>query len=148
MSSKILSQWALRLCTEYEGFHLDSRNRLTHAVGIPLIAVGMLALLGTFAPWVAVAFAASYWMLDWRIAIPFTLLVTGLFWLSQSIPVPLGSLCVILGWALQAHGHWAYEKNRPAFLSHLKHLWIGPFCLFARWIGVGRGGSGGGALGA
>lgn len=34
-----------QLCGEYGSYHQDSRNRLCHAIGIPLIALGILELL-------------------------------------------------------------------------------------------------------
>ena len=36
------------------------------------------------------------------------------------------------GWILQFVGHYAFEKNSPAFFRNLVHLLIGPLWVFAR----------------
>jgi uncharacterized membrane protein YGL010W len=44
----------------------------------------------------------------------------------------------IVGWIFQGIGHAVYEKKQPSFLSNVRHLLIGPFWLFAKWIGYAR----------
>jgi uncharacterized membrane protein YGL010W len=135
MSSKsVLTEFAAQQMEEYARFHTQRWNQISHAIGVPLIALGVLGLLGPWSVWVAILFAGSYWILDWRIAIPFTLAVAGFYRLGLLISFELAVFLFVLGWIFQWMGHRYGEKNRPAFLTHLKHLWIGPFWLFYSWI--------------
>jgi len=134
----------------YTSFHRDGRNRLTHFFGIPAIILAVLVALatvplGSVGGWPA-TLADPVALLIWRLWIALDLglglamavvVIPGLIiahavagggsdWVTWTVA---GALFVG-GWALQLVGH-AYEGKRPAFLSNLFQLLIGPMFLMA-----------------
>jgi uncharacterized membrane protein YGL010W len=140
----------------YESFHHTRGNRWCHLIGIPLIVVALLGLLSGWQPWPQSIPSTSglarldggtlllvlgliwYFYLDWRIATPFGLVATGLYFLGRAMPVPLLWSFFVLGWILQFVGHYAFEKKSPAFLTNIRHLLVGPIWIFAKLIGYTR----------
>lgn len=140
--------------TEYASYHRTTGNQVTHYLGIPLIVIAILGLLshwgvhplidalgaeklirldGGIVLWVlAMAF---YAYLDWRLMVPFSLFVLGLYFVGRALPVPTLWSSFVVGWIFQGVGHYVYEKKAPAFAKNLKHLFIGPFWIFAKTIG-------------
>ncbi|MGK9235289.1 DUF962 domain-containing protein [Inquilinus limosus] len=134
----------------YTSFHRDGRNRLTHFFGIPAIILAVLIALatvplGALAGW-PVTPAELVALLVWLLWIALDLglglamavvVIPGLIVAhavvdggsARAIWIVAGTLFVG-GWALQLVGH-AYEGRRPAFLSNLFQLLIGPMFLMA-----------------
>ncbi|KGM34283.1 Mpo1 family 2-hydroxy fatty acid dioxygenase [Inquilinus limosus] len=134
----------------YTSFHRDGRNRLTHFFGIPAIILAVLVALatvplGSIGGWPATLadlVALLVWLLwialDLGLGLAMAVVVIpglivahavvadGSGWVTW---VVAGALFVG-GWALQLVGH-AYEGKRPAFLSNLFQLLIGPMFLMA-----------------
>lgn len=126
-----------RLWADYEQHHRSAGNKWCHAVGIPLIVVGVLGLLSVpvfrvagrpveVSLLVIVAAGGVYLWLDPKLGgamvVVSLLLYVGarhLWW-----PVALGLF--VLGWVFQFIGHGHYEKRSPAFFSNLAHLLVGP----------------------
>jgi len=78
--------------------------------------------------------AIWYSRLDWRLGLPFAVILYGCYFLARSLPVSgLVSLFVV-GWIFQGIGHWAFEKKSPAFFKNFEHLLIGPLWIFAKCI--------------
>jgi len=135
----------------YTSFHRDGRNRLTHFFGIPAIILAVLAALATvplgrIGGWPATLadlVALLVWLL-WialdlglGLAMAVVVVIPGLIvahavagggpgWVTWTVAAAL----FVGGWALQLVGH-AYEGKRPAFLSNLFQLLIGPMFLMA-----------------
>ncbi|MDR6292545.1 MULTISPECIES: Mpo1 family 2-hydroxy fatty acid dioxygenase [Inquilinus] len=134
----------------YTSFHRDGRNRLTHFFGIPAIILAVLVALatvplGAVAGW-PVTLADLVGLLIWLLWIALdlglglamaVLVIPGLIiahlvvdggaaWVTWTVAAVL----FVGGWALQLVGH-AYEGKRPAFLSNLFQLLIGPMFLMA-----------------
>jgi uncharacterized membrane protein YGL010W len=134
----------------YTSFHRDGRNRLTHFFGIPAIILAVLVALATV-PLGAIG--------GWPVtATELVAVLVWLLWISLDLGLGLAMAVVIVpgvivahlvvdggsspvtwivaaalfvgGWALQLIGH-AYEGKRPAFLSNLFQLLIGPMFLVA-----------------
>jgi uncharacterized membrane protein YGL010W len=140
-----------RYFADYAGYHMTPGNKACHYVGIPLIAITLLGLLGGLPIaggltgseylrldggtvfWVA----ASLWYLtlDWRLAVPFSLVTLGMYFVGRAMPVPMLWGLFVLGWVFQGIGHAVYEKKSPAFLKNIEHILIGPLWVFARISG-------------
>lgn len=138
----------------YAAYHRDRRNIATHFVGIPLIVLGVDALLGRPAVHLAglpgaldvglspallgsVAAAMFYLALDRRYGLVMAVLLAlslraGAFVANQSVAVWLASASALFfgGWALQFVGH-AFEGKKPAFVDDLIGLLVGPLFVVA-----------------
>lgn len=134
----------------YTSFHRDGRNRLTHFFGIPAIILAVLIALatvplGTIGGWPATladVVALLVWLLwialDLGLGLAMAVVVIPGLIVAHAV-VDGGSPSIIWivagtlfvgGWVLQLVGH-AYEGRRPAFLSNLFQLLIGPMFLMA-----------------
>lgn len=152
MSKTLLSPKLARYFKDYSSYHKTPGNKLTHYFGITFIVVSLLGLLGN---WVVgpdgltgiqyfradggtiLMAVALFWyvLLDWKIALPFALVMSGMYFLGRSLPTQVNWIVFITGWVLQGVGHWVYEKNSPAFFKNLTHLLVGPLWIFARIVG-------------
>jgi uncharacterized membrane protein YGL010W len=142
---------------DYAQYHQTGGNQLTHIFGIPLIVIAVLGWLSSvwivspeawhaagiplaFIRWdlaVATIIAVTFWYstLDWRLGLPFGLVLYGMYWIGRTLP---NSVCwgfFIGGWILQGIGHAVYEKKSPAFMKNIEHLLIGPIWIFAKLTG-------------
>ena len=139
---------------DYASYHRTPCNQATHMVGIPLI---VLSILGLLSHWVIgdgmtgseyvrldggmMLWAASmlwYLYLNWKLALPFSLVTLGLYFVGRTFTVPILWGLFIAGWAIQYVGHYVYEKKSPAFYKNGEHLLIGPFWVFAKMVGFKR----------
>ena len=129
--------------SKYALYHRDSRNILTHLVGIPLIVLAVLTLLSrpavelgglTITPALIVLILSCiyYIRLNIRYGLVMTiLLLAGLQLsmlfasLSTAAWLGLGIGLFIVGWIIQFVGH-AYEGKKPAFVDDIIGLVIGP----------------------
>ena len=134
--------------TQYAAYHRDRRNIATHFVGIPMIVLGVAALLARpmlvvgglpLAPIVPVTIGALafYFVLDLR----YGLVMTALFGLSTWVGLRIGMeptgmwLALALGlfavgWVIQFAGH-AFEGRKPAFVDDMVGLLVGPLFIVA-----------------
>ncbi|HEY8296948.1 MAG TPA: Mpo1-like protein [Candidatus Baltobacteraceae bacterium] len=132
------------LFSEYAGYHRDSRNRACHAVGIPLIVLGILGLLSLvrlgpidLAIVAAAGVLLYYLALDARGALISTVVFGALYAIALYLPLRW-ELCLtafIAGWAFQLVGH-RFEGNKPKFLTNLTYLLIGPLFFFEEAFGA------------
>ena len=132
------------LYSEYERFHQDVRNRRCHAVGIPLIVLGLLGLLALvrvgpvdLAVVAAVVVLLYYASLDQRGAVISLVAFAVLYVIARRLPWELLVGAFILGWAFQLAGH-RYEGNKPKFLENVLDLLIGPLYFFQEALGLLR----------
>lgn len=143
---------ATELMVQYAAYHRDRRNIATHYVGVPLIVLGVGALLArpAFAiggldltPGGLLFLAAAAWYLtrgDLVLGLA-TTAVVGLLvavghqlaalgtaaWLASAIGV------FALGWVIQFIGHY-YEGRKPAFVDDLLGLLVGPMFVVGEWL--------------
>lgn len=128
----------------YSAYHRDARNRATHFIGIPAIALSLLVMLA----WLplgpvdgALLFLAGiallYLWLDWAVAIPtviFYALVYALAeWIAGLDRVVAWSTVAALfvgGWVFQLAGH-VFEGRRPALVDNLFQALVAPMFLTA-----------------
>jgi uncharacterized membrane protein YGL010W len=124
------------LFTEYASYHTDRRNRACHAVGIPLIVLGVLGLFSLIklgpidlAIPVAVLVLIYYATLTVRGALISLIAFAILYVIAIRLPWQADVAAFVLGWIFQLVGH-RYEGNKPKFLENLTYLLIGPLYFF------------------
>lgn len=124
------------LYAEYGRYHTDRRNRVCHAIGIPLIVLGVFGLLASvhigpidLAIPVAVAVLAYYATVSGRGALLSLVLFAICYLIARSLPWQFGLAAFVLGWGFQLVGH-RLEGNKPKFLENLTYLAIGPLYFF------------------
>lgn len=139
-----------RYFTDYSSFHETRGNRICHYFGVTSILATSLGLLshvvitgGTLPAFsyridggsIAIIVALFwYFILDWRLALPFAFTLSGLYFLGRALPFPWLWTFFILGWVIQFVGHYVFEKKSPAFYKNGKHILIGPLWIFAKTV--------------
>ena len=125
------------LLDEYATYHRDPRNRMMHEIGIPLIVLGIAALMRLahagpidLALVAILAVCIYYARLVGTLAVPAILGLIAIYVLAGFVAWPWAIVAFLVGWIFQFVGH-AYEGKKPAFLTNLLHLLVGPL-----WIGV------------
>jgi uncharacterized membrane protein YGL010W len=134
---------------DYEAYHKNPWNKLTHVFGIPiiifsiLIPMGWLRIpLGPITLTGALIFAAVvlvyYYLLDAPLAAGMTAFLVPVLcaadvfsqrpWVTGAA-VFVGAF--VGGWILQFIGHAVFEKRRPAFTDNAFQLVIGPIYILA-----------------
>jgi uncharacterized membrane protein YGL010W len=133
----------------YGAYHADSRNKITHFLGVPLVTFSLFLALGwlrlehspncpyTGATLFYLVVILYYLRLDWKIALaqaPFTLT---LLWLADAVarwPYAEGLLVFLAtfvgGWVIQLIGH-AFEGKRPALADNFMQIFNAPLFLTA-----------------
>ncbi|MGE4012988.1 MAG: DUF962 domain-containing protein [Alphaproteobacteria bacterium] len=133
----------------YASYHRDARNKATHFVGVPAIAVALLlpmALVPFFATGfyvvsLATLFAGAvmiYWIvLDRPIGIASAILFLPALWFAHwlagqgAAPVWIAfGILFVGGWIIQLVGH-AFEGRKPALVDNIIQIFIAPVFLMA-----------------
>lgn len=142
----------------YARYHRDSRNCVTHYLGIPMLFLAVILPLqalpvhvGVFEFPLAIVLtlpAIVVWIvLDVGVGAALLLLMCPLFAFAELIvaagsPMLMWSGAVtlfIIGWSLQFLGHAVFERRRPAFMDDLSQTLIGPMFVVAKmlvWLGL------------
>ena len=158
----------IELLAGYARYHQDRRNKVLHAIGIPLLMTSYLYGLSTplfriemeFAGFplslgvLLFALCATYWTVLARgLGLLLVILFSPLLWLCPTwtdaiathdnfwgLPANLIAFCVLNGaaWGFQLAGHY-FEKKKPAFLNNVKQGMMGPLFLVFE-LGVLLGG--------
>lgn len=133
---------------QYAAYHRESRNVVTHMVGIPLIVVAVATLLSrpalgigslVLSPAVLAGLIAAifYLRLDARFGIAMALLLALSIWAGQVLAAQSTALWLTsglgmftVGWVIQFVGHY-FEGRKPAFMDDLMGLAIGPLFVVA-----------------
>lgn len=134
--------------SQYAAYHRDSRNIVSHFVGIPLIVIAVTVLLsrpgwmlgGLWLSPAAIVAAASvvfYLRLDRPFGLLMGVLLGVCLWagavLAQQptmVWLSAGVGLFVLGWVIQFIGHY-YEGRKPAFVDDVMGLVIGPLFVVA-----------------
>jgi uncharacterized membrane protein YGL010W len=120
----------------YGPYHRDARNKLTHAVGVPMLIVSILIVLPS---WMGVAVvgaaAVYYWLFDWLLGAVLSAVFVGLFAISEAFNNSLGWAAILfaVGWAFQLLGHF-YEGRKPALTDNLWQILNAPVYLGAELL--------------
>lgn len=136
--------------SHYAAYHRDSRNIVTHFVGIPMIVLAVTMLLSrpyvdvtgiALSPALLLALVSSayYLRLDLRFGLVMGALLAvsvyisavvatqpTMFWLVSGIGL------FVIGWVFQFIGHF-YEGKKPAFVDDVMGLIIGPLFVVAEF---------------
>jgi uncharacterized membrane protein YGL010W len=133
---------------QYAAYHRDSRNILTHFVGVPPIVFAVVILLSrpaytwggvpaSPAVWLALAAAAFYIRLDLKLGAVLSLFLVVCVYgaasvaaLSTTAWLGWGIGIFAVGWAVQFLGHY-FEGRKPAFVDDVMGLLIGPLFVTA-----------------
>ncbi|MGH8630936.1 MAG: DUF962 domain-containing protein [Burkholderiales bacterium] len=130
---------------DYAEHHRSEGNQWCHALGIPLIAAGLLGLaaveLTRVAGWpveasvvLIVALAPVYMWMDARLGAALTVAYVLLYLGARMLGWPANLGLFVGGWALQFVGHGVYEKRSPAFFRNLVHLLVGPLWVMNHFL--------------
>lgn len=133
----------------YTSYHRDSRNKATHFIGVPAIAVSLLLPLalvrfgdvGWYSLSLATVLAGAVWILWIAMDRPFGLLTSLLFlpavlfanWLAQQGAAAVWITFAVLfvgGWIVQLIGH-AFEGRKPALADNILQVFVAPMFLVA-----------------
>ena len=132
---------------DYAEHHRSQGNQWCHAVGIPLIAAGLLGLAAVEVTRVGgwpvelsavliLALAPVYMRLDARLGAALTVAYVLLYLGARMLAWQVNLGLFVLGWALQFVGHGVYEKRSPAFFRNLVHLLVGPLWVMNHFLGL------------
>jgi uncharacterized membrane protein YGL010W len=126
------------LFEDYGAYHRDRRNLICHEIGIPLIVLGIIALLrlvalpgsafnlASLAIVVVMVYYAAAFGREARAATYIAIAgLAVLYMIAAFVPWPYAIGAFVAGWIFQFVGH-AYEGKSPAFLTNLLHLLVGP----------------------
>ena len=134
--------------SQYASYHRDSRNIVTHFIGIPMIVLAVAVLLsrpgwelGGFwcspALLVALASAVFYFRLDLMLGAVMAVLLALCIWAGAALAqqttltwLSAGVGLFVIGWVIQFVGHY-FEGRKPAFVDDLSGLIIGPLFVVA-----------------
>jgi uncharacterized membrane protein YGL010W len=129
-----------RLLAEYGDYHRDRRNLICHEIGIPLIVLGIVALVRQVHVWVpflsttlagalllvlTLYYAAAFLRENTAAVVVATVGLALIYVVSAYATWPYAVGAFVVGWVFQFAGH-AYEGKSPAFLTNLLHLLVGP----------------------
>lgn len=142
------------LFADYARAHSTRGNRVCHLIGIPLIlfsAVLALSAVPVSGFWRASEPAAAAFVLLCLTLDPLAGLAVALFlsfsdYVARKIFAGSGSgsgtalvMAAVLfsaGWVFQLVGHSVFERNRPAFLRNLTHLFVGPLWIARKILSI------------
>lgn len=134
--------------SQYAAYHRDSRNIVTHFVGIPLIVLAVAVLLSrpgwdvsgfwlSPAALVALASTVFYLKLDRALGLVMAVMLGLCIWAGANLAqqttmvwLSAGVGLFVIGWIIQFIGHY-YEGRKPAFVDDLMGLIIGPLFVVA-----------------
>jgi uncharacterized membrane protein YGL010W len=133
----------------YAAYHQDARNKATHFIGVPVIALSLFIPLAwpriemggvaiTAAMLLMAIFVLYYFLLDLPLGVAMFVAFAVLLWVGAQI-ASLGTsqgwmwflVLFVGGWALQFVGH-LFEGRRPALVDNLfQSIFIAPIFLAA-----------------
>ena len=134
--------------SQYASYHRDSRNIVTHFIGIPLIVLAVAVLLSrpgwsmggiwlSPAALVTLASTVFYLRLDRVLGVVMAVLLLLCIWAGANLAqqttmvwLSAGVGLFVVGWIIQFIGHY-YEGRKPAFIDDVTGLIIGPLFVVA-----------------
>ncbi|MBI1943582.1 MAG: DUF962 domain-containing protein [Betaproteobacteria bacterium] len=132
----------------YAAYHQDSRNKLTHFIGVPAIIFGLFIALGwlrvdlggvtlSAALLLAAVVMVWYFMLDVPLALAMLAINGLLLYFADQIavqPITVGAVWFLVffggGWVLQLIGH-VFEGRKPALVDNFFQVFVAPIFLAA-----------------
>jgi uncharacterized membrane protein YGL010W len=135
---------------EYDDYHRDPMNRLTHKIAIPLIffnAIAMLDWIGLFVlpgasgVVLSAAHVAIFLSIVWyvrhcpKLSVLLAASFVAMLAIGGYTPWWLVIFLGIAGWVLQLMGHLVWEKNAPNFMRNGIQALVGPAYFLAIAVG-------------
>ncbi len=132
----------------YAAYHQDTRNKITHFVGVPAIVLAVMVGLGWLrieaagatisgAMVITALIIAYYVLLDLPLGLAMTVVLGGLLYCAEAIAVlPLKESVAwfmalfVGGWIVQLVGH-VFEGRKPALADNLFQIFVAPIFLCA-----------------
>ncbi len=132
----------------YAAYHQDTRNKLTHFIGVPAIVLGVMILLGwarielggttvSGAMLITAVVLLYYLRLDIPLGLAMCLVFGGLLYAAEviaALPLKAGLAWFFLffagGWVVQLIGH-VFEGRKPALVDNLFQIFVAPIFLCA-----------------
>src|SRR5205823_3332084 len=125
------------LSSDYAQYHRHPKNRLCHALGIPLIVFCVVRWTqpgGAPLPLAALVLPLYvYW--DVPLGLAMTAVIAVMAAAAPTLPSWVFCLLFAAGWALQLLGH-RFEGRSPAFTRNLAHLLVGPMWILREAAGA------------
>lgn len=148
VAQRRIDQWL----TEYSHYHQNPLNKIIHIICVPLIVLSILGLLWSvpvaptvsgpgrwlnFATITVLVISIYYFRLSPRLAMGMLVAASAFLsiianaegWFDIQVWV-MSALLFVFAWAGQVIGHH-FEGKRPAFVSDLQFLLIGPLWILA-----------------
>ncbi len=136
--------------SDYKSVHLNTKNIVTHFIGVPLILWSLALLLSgiqftvevkgylqvhSVLPIVALVIFTYYLLLNIKLALIAIICITPIYYHASLYSEHqyfflLAGGVFLIGWLFQFLGHH-YEKAKPAFIDDIRQLFIGPLFLIA-----------------
>lgn len=138
------------LFAEYDTFHRNPINQLTHKIAIPLIFFNAVAMLDwlhlvpvsglpngvlTVADVALVFVGIWYLKTDFKLGSITLVALIACLAVGWVTPVWLVVLAGIAGWIIQLLGHLVWEKNAPNFTRNGIQSLVGPLYFIALYTG-------------
>ena len=143
----------IELAQIYATYHRKPITLYTHLVGVPLIIFSMMVLLGflhlviTGVMDISLAFLATlaligyYFYLNWRLALPLTVILFALLWIASLVcahgpthtALWIFVFTFVIGWACQLVGHFI-DGNQNALKDNFWQVLVAPLFLTAELI--------------
>jgi uncharacterized membrane protein YGL010W len=132
----------------YAAYHQDSRNKLSHFIGVPAIIFGLFIALGwlrvevagvtiTAAMLLAAVVLVWYFLLDVPLALAMLVVNALLLYLADLVavqPIKAGAVWFLVffggGWVIQLIGH-VFEGRKPALVDNFFQIFVAPIFLAA-----------------
>jgi uncharacterized membrane protein YGL010W len=132
----------------YAAYHQDSRNKLSHFIGVPAIIFGLFIALGwlrveaggvtiTAAMLLAAVVLVWYFLLDVPLALAMLVVNAALLYLADLVAVQsikVGAVWFLVffggGWVIQLIGH-VFEGRKPALVDNFFQIFVAPIFLAA-----------------
>jgi uncharacterized membrane protein YGL010W len=123
------------LAADYAQYHRHPKNRLCHALGIPLIVFCVVrwTLAGDSPVPLAAAALPLYLYWDAALGLAMAALLIAMGAAARALPAWSFAGFFALGWALQLLGH-RFEGRSPAFTRNFLHLLVGPFWILRETV--------------
>ncbi len=142
-----MRNWFFEQMAMYSAYHRDTRNQVTHHIGVPLIVFSLLVLAAqlpvaefTIGTLTLAGVLLSILLVVYIIAVPMigiiaTFVYMALLYIAEQIgpntsPYIVFAICFIGGWVIQFIGH-GFEGRKPALFDNLLQIFMAPSFLIA-----------------
>jgi uncharacterized membrane protein YGL010W len=127
----------------YAAYHRDTRNKISHFIGVPLIVFGVMLALSwarisiggvdlSLAMAITVWILVYYLLLDVALGAAMIVVLGALLYaadlvshMGMAVGIAVFLLAFVGGWVIQLVGH-VYEGRKPALVDNLFQIFVAP----------------------